>query len=103
MEKTYVCQLSAMSIIVKVNGNVRRLEFEPAIVDEYSLRGCAYKTDDKDVQKAIENHPQFLSQYRNRIWIKGGKVEEKVVEPVAEPVAEIVEKPKRVKRIKKEE
>ena len=103
--------MSAISILVNVRGKVRRLEFEPDIINEFSLRGCSYTTEDADIQKAVEHHKQFHSLYNDRIWIKGepndGVVEEATVEPVVEPVAEQAEempqKPKRARRIKKEE
>ena len=120
MKKKYKCRLSATSLLVNIKGKVIRIEFEPDVIGTYGLRGCSYKTENADIQYAIEHCKRF-SKVRefdlsnaafDAIWTDDADIKvnvEKEVTPVqafsapevAAPVVE-EEKPKRVKRIKKE-
>ena len=71
MKKKYICRLSATNILVRVHGVVKRLEFEPDVITNYGLRGCSYETEDKEIQSAVENHPQFRNGQRDCITIFG--------------------------------
>ena len=104
MKKKYICRLSATNILVKIADKVKRLEFEPAVISNYGLRGCAYETDKEDVQKVVESHPQFRNGQRDSITIYGESFDKPL--PVVEPqLQEENQEPviKRARRAKKEE
>ena len=112
MKKKYKCRLSASSLLVNVKGQVRRLEFEPSVLSEFGLRGCAYTTDNEALQYAIEHSARYRNHRMDEVWTDDVDIKvnvEKEVAPVQAfsapevtvPVVE-EEKPKRVKRIKKE-
>ena len=84
MKKNYICRLSATNILVNINSVVKRVWFEPDIINGYGLRGCSYTTDNKEIQSAIENHPQFRNGARDSITIYGGSFEKPEPVPVVE-------------------
>ena len=100
MKKKYICRLSATNILVKVNGVVKSLEFDPAVVTDYGLRGCAYSTEDVNIQSAVEHHQQFRTGQRDAITIYGESFERPVV--VAPVEEKPVEEKKVVRKAKKE-
>lgn len=78
MKKKYKCKLSATSLLVSVNKQVLRLEFEPDVVNEFGLRGCSYTTDNKDIQRAIEFSKRFKSVLKDAIWTDDVEKKEEV-------------------------
>ena len=85
MKKKYKCRLSATSLLVNVKGNVRRIEFEPSVLSEFGLRGCAYTTDNETLQNAIEHNPRYRNHRFDEVWTDDI---DKKVEVVPEPVKE---------------
>lgn len=80
MTKTYKCKLSATSLLVNVKGKVIRLEFEPDVITSYGLRGCSYRTSNKDMQHAIERTKRFNSALKDAIWTDDVEPKEEVAE-----------------------
>ena len=81
MKKKYKNRRPATNILVNVNGAIKSIEFAPAVIEYWGLRGCAYTTEDKEIQAAIEVHPFFGKDGLDGIWTDD-------VEPKAEKVAE---------------
>lgn len=95
MKKKYKCRLSASSLLVKVRGKVVRCEFEPSVLSAYGLRGCAYSTEDKDIQYAIEHSHRFHCGGIEGIWtddIEPKEQEVNLTELPEEEVQPVVEK-----------
>lgn len=104
MKKKYICRFSATNILVKVRNVVKRLEFEPDVISDYGLRGSSYITDDKEIQSAVEHHPQFRTGQRDAITIYGESFERPIVVPSVEDKSVVEDKPVvRKRKAKKEE
>jgi hypothetical protein len=88
MKKTYKSKLRAYNIYVELNGSMVDVEFRKAFVIN-SLVGCAFSTENKDLQNAIESH----HEYGLKFW-----TDDK--EEVVDVKEEVKEEPKRVKRYK---
>lgn len=96
MKKKYKCRLSASSLLVNLKGKVIRLEFEPSVLSEFGLRGCAYTTDNKDLQYAIEHSARFNNHRKDEVWTDDK--EPQIAAPVEVTVTPVVEEPKKVVR-----
>lgn len=98
MKKKYKNRRPATNILVNVNGVIKSLEFTPAVIEMWGLRGCAYVTEDKEIQAAIEKHPFFGKDGMDGIWTDD--VEPKAEKPVKAEAPMPEEEPKVAKRYK---
>lgn len=55
-------------VIALSNGDIRTIEFKRDIVSANSVWGSSFSTDDKDLQKAIENHKYFGKKNKAVVW-----------------------------------
>ena len=111
MKKKYKCRLSASSLLVNINAKVIRIEFEPDVISKHGLRGCSFKTENEDMQHAIEHSKRFAKVTEDNlseasmdaIWTDD--IEAVKEEPKIEAEAPVVETKKVVRRgkAKKEE
>ena len=59
MEKTYKTKLHGYSIAVEIDGKKKSVIFKRDFIGISSLIGCVYKTEDTELQKALEAHRDF--------------------------------------------
>ncbi len=71
-------------MLIVVNGDVKRIVFNRAIVHVGGAWGCKFVTEDKAIQKAIESHKDFNATGINKVWTDD-------VEPVEQSVEETIE------------
>lgn len=92
--------MKSLSIIVEMpNGEYTRVEFKPDFIDVFGTRGTIFKTEDKDLQKALEKHP-FFKRALNPSFYTDTVVTEEA--PAEEAPAEAPKKAPRKKTVKAE-
>ena len=93
MIKTYKTRKTGYRIIAYTpNGSVP-VSFKRGYIGISTIIGCTYTTEDKELQKAIEAHPEFGSVF----WTDDKE------EVVVEAKEEAQDEPKKVKRYKTKE
>jgi hypothetical protein len=89
MIKTYKTRKTGYRIIAYTPKGSVPVSFKRGYIGISTIMGCTYETDDVELQKAIEEHPEFGSVF----W-----TDDK--EEVVEVKEEVQDEPKRVKRYK---
>lgn len=92
MIKTYKTKKTGYRIIAYTQKGSVPVSFKKGYIGISTIVGCTYETEDAELQKAIEAHPDFGSVF----W-----TDDK--EEVVEVKDEAQEEPKRVKRYKNKE
>lgn len=79
--------MHSMSVLAKVGERNVRVEFKwDLIYPNSAVRGCSFTTDDKELQKALEEHEMFNRKLEPNFWTDD--VEEKKETPKATPTKE---------------
>ena len=100
---------SSITIVVKTPSGAESIHFKQGFI-QGSLRGGVYATEDKEIQKGIESHPQFRSGFNDQIWTDDKEEEhgqgvqeerswkmEDLANEAAQELKDAIDKPKRVR------
>lgn len=69
MLKTYKSKLKALRILVDVNGVITPVEFiKDIVLPKCGYWGCSFKTDNADMQAALEKHEWFGRIAEPNFW-----------------------------------